>query len=852
MVLSESLGLAPPPVQDRATFEVHCRDCSSHQLDLLRTQCLTTTAPFTEGYIWQREAFSLRVSSETREQAGAYACLFGSLSFGENSEDEWFLVWLLQQITSRIRGAAARIRDEDGEFLLIEAAHALPRWLQPDTSLERVWLHQGVLHVIPKQHEVAGNVLKALRLVTDPHARTEAAEPIQQAVAKKLARYPERARKNMHRARCRVPASIAHILRQDPQLVSPAVEAFYTRDTPGVKTAARMAHFPPQDWVDTIVKFNRCLYAQLVQQQYEAPPHVSMPEQYDAQFPAASLGIKLTAGFEILCSELSSPAQQSATGSSRAACSSRHDSNPGSESGPHAARHDLPAVQNGQLPARGSELSSMRSVAEAQAETDHGAHDQQPGSAAGSPPEVGSVGTGRHPATTHSTAAGSRRDGSAQLGHDPGWQSFKARLQSLDWFEGEMEGSKRYRHREKEAADMWRATEAHQKSLHALAAPVQRVQDILAQPFDLARLQQEEQAMREDSDAWMAEGPDEVDRELQAAQAELDSSAKAKTPKGNAQGGAAGPEFDPGEFARRMQAFVEKASSFEGAEVPGNGSGLDETRFCAELTQALGLQDLKEDPDDSSDEASSFFSDPPTDSDASSNDGLDAVPHESGVDFAQAVDAASSIPGVKAHVQADMDRNVRVLRSHGAGSAANGSSGASHPVSSKQQGQHLASPTGTDARGRGASGSAHHLPGRPHAGVAGCPTHSDIDAASSSDVATGTDSDDDEAFMEQYDAAMQDELSSSKLPQSFSRPAAAASGASPPPGRSSASRQSSGAKQDPSQAHAVQDSLAPVDLDLNLVQNLLESYSSQQGLPGPASNIAGLLGLTLPDDADKT
>lgn len=44
----------------------------------------------------------------------------------------------------------------------------------------RVWLHQGVLHVIPKQHEVAGNVRKALDLVSDPHARTEAAEPIQQ------------------------------------------------------------------------------------------------------------------------------------------------------------------------------------------------------------------------------------------------------------------------------------------------------------------------------------------------------------------------------------------------------------------------------------------------------------------------------------------------------------------------------------------------------------------------------------------------------------------------------------------------------------------------------------------------
>ena len=54
------------------------------------------------------------------------------------------------------------------------------------------------------------------------------------------------------------------------------------------------------------------------------------------------------------------------------------------------------------------------------------------------------------------------------------------------------------------------------------------------------------------------------------------------------------------------------------------------------------------------------------------------------------------------------------------------------------------------------------------------------------------------------------------------------------------------------QADAGQDSLTPVDLDLNLVQSLLESYSSQHGLPGPASNIAGLLGLTLPDDSDRT
>lgn len=42
--------------------------------------------------------------------------------------------------------------------------------------------------------------------------------------------------------------------------------------------------------------------------------------------------------------------------------------------------------------------------------------------------------------------------------------------------------------------------------------------------------------------------------------------------------------------------------------------------------------------------------------------------------------------------------------------------------------------------------------------------------------------------------------------------------------------------------------LTPVDVDLNLVKSLLESFSSQQGLPGPASNLLGLMGKQLPHD----
>lgn len=42
-----------------------------------------------------------------------------------------------------------------------------------------------------------------------------------------------------------------------------------------------------------------------------------------------------------------------------------------------------------------------------------------------------------------------------------------------------------------------------------------------------------------------------------------------------------------------------------------------------------------------------------------------------------------------------------------------------------------------------------------------------------------------------------------------------------------------------------EDDMTPVDLDMNLVQNLLSSYQAQEGMAGPTSNLAGMLGLQL-------
>ena len=45
--------------------------------------------------------------------------------------------------------------------------------------------------------------------------------------------------------------------------------------------------------------------------------------------------------------------------------------------------------------------------------------------------------------------------------------------------------------------------------------------------------------------------------------------------------------------------------------------------------------------------------------------------------------------------------------------------------------------------------------------------------------------------------------------------------------------------------------LRPVDIDFNLVHNLLESYSSQMGGAGPASNILHSMGVAIPREEEE-
>jgi hypothetical protein len=367
-----------------------------------------------------------------------------------------------------------------------------------------------------------------------------------------------------------------------------------------------------------------------------------------------------------------------------------------------------------------------------------------------------------------------------------------------------------------------------------------------------------------------------------------------------------------------LQAFVEKESSFEGAELPAaasrEGVSFNSKRFWNELGAALGMQPGDNDPflqdmvSDSDDEGSSFFGGASEDADTSSDDDADASagaepPNvyraqraeraQNGQAFPRGAETSSTAGGMpETAAQPSLDANTLTSGS-GPGKVAveataaaparrapapsqgikrgflSGSAGASGRPGKAEAGPSRAAGAAAASQAASRPGASSAFVRSPAARPAeGMPLEDD----QRWETLTATDSDDDEAagdadFLTEYEERMERELGRSKVGATFERgpagptPAAGSAGAK---GKGKAAvvedmgdapgfvgGQGTRARVGKVEEGEEEEELRPVDIDLNLVQNLLASYSGQQGLPGPASNLVGLLGLHLPDDEDS-
>ena len=644
---------------------------------------------------------------------------WGSVKFGENIEDEWFITWLLLELTREFP-VAARVWDNDGDFLLIEAAYSLPRWLKPEVAFNRVWLHSGSVHLIPLPKSPGQLAEWGKETLTGPHAlcalldATEimeaAGKGINDALKSRLRGYPGKAKEMMHRSVAVVPARIAHVLRKDPQSVASAVEAFHYRDPYDIRAARAMAYFPPHDLVKINVGFNRCLYAQIALQEYAAPKAwPPLPPPSHADYPAALLGVKIAAGYEILLTK------------------------------------DAQHVEE-----------SSRAVLE-----------------------------------------------------------------------------------------------------------------LLNEPIDVASFQKEE-VLSSDSDTWLREGPSILEEELRKREAEVEAEEKLRQQhrKGGADDAPPSPSFDPGELSSKMKAFMDASAGLDGAEIPqnidqthrtgGDVTDFNEMQFFAELERVLGIAAARhtepsqnqnhhrrgenhsdDDDDSSSEEGSSFYSDRSSES-------------ESDVEVSETLGEEEERRQAPAPVR---------------------------PWTQKQP------PEGEKAAERGFSTTQGMKV--PAYGVENSTSeHVNLNYGNVGwETATDSDDDQDFDFMESYDAALAQQLAGTSLAHTFTTAEDLASHKETEKSEKRTANgmetsnqdaeipysSTSGGKREPmvageptyseeeeeeeekeegieiGETEGAMASLQPLDIDANLVSSLLASYKEQGGLPGPASTLAGLLGIRLPD-----
>ncbi|KAF5706960.1 hypothetical protein FGLOB1_7173 [Fusarium globosum] len=286
------------------------------QIEIVRKSAIELATTLTKDYIWQKEEFNLTLKNEN-----GLLYLHGITDYSDAVEDEWLIVYILRELSKSHPNLWIRVFDTDGEFLLVEAANVLPRWLNPEIDNNRAWINKGNLLLIPvkdgeglrARHLELPDAVQVIKTKRDALAHSGFVEA---EAFYRLEKYPRQISESLHHSLITIPRKLAYILHSLPKSVAPAVEEFYLRDPIALKrviSPTQPLAFPPEDLITVSVRFSKVLFAQLRSQRFDAPPswsEVLRKAQKEAPSGEADtimarldIGMKLTCGFEMLAAK---------------------------------------------------------------------------------------------------------------------------------------------------------------------------------------------------------------------------------------------------------------------------------------------------------------------------------------------------------------------------------------------------------------------------------------------------------------------------------------------------------------------------------------------------------------------
>lgn len=323
-------GFPKQPVEDTISYAVYLVPPSEVDLTVLQRRSKLTEVlrasdrlrkSLFSDYIWQRENYKLRFD----DSGGSH--LQGETDYGDSIADEWVIVYLLRELSKQCEDVWIRVSDADGQFLLVEAANVLPRWLNPEVADYRVWIHKGQLRVIPRSLATPGNsnakietitLDSALSLIKSNSTALIHSPQIEAEAFYRLRKYPAAIAETMHTAKVILPRKLAHVLRATPSSISPAVEAFHLRDPIAMRPlqakSGSSLSFLPGDMVIMSVKFAKVGFAQLKSQEFVPPKSwqdIMQSNTSAGEAERARMGMKVTCGFEMLIADRQNQDKQS-------------------------------------------------------------------------------------------------------------------------------------------------------------------------------------------------------------------------------------------------------------------------------------------------------------------------------------------------------------------------------------------------------------------------------------------------------------------------------------------------------------------------------------------------------------
>ena len=391
------------------------------------------------GYIWHEMGPNLQPAGSIAGKAH----YTGTLRYGEGVDDEWMLLAVLRQLSVSIKGIAVRAVDGDGQFMLIEAAEVLPDWMDPAGMDNRVFIRDGHLVVLPTVASTPAQMFSMSKFPQKPMKCSDDCPELDLDVAvgilslsnamdfrdvatesevwARLGELPGRGLESQtHVVDMELPTPVACALQQCPQLFSRCVAVLHGAPSGALKFMKSMPDFSPQTCGTSTfsVRYTKTQHAMLSQSAYTPSAKHFVGDASKAR----RLGAKLASGF------------QGAYSVARLASKETH----------MAAVEKTEPADTAQTAETAKPLNAMH--------TAQGAFD----------------------AELRRTQQERARAAAKRSKDPPTWERYKARLVSLGYFRGEIEGSQLWQEKETAAREQFSRTQHSSEETQPTPPPTEK------------------------------------------------------------------------------------------------------------------------------------------------------------------------------------------------------------------------------------------------------------------------------------------------------------------------------------------------------------------------------------------